>query len=218
MIIKKIGIISLFLFTVNVSALDIFDAINKNNCDQVIDKQVYNICYSYRYKGALAVGYKLNGSLVNKKNIKKRPSFYSEKTIPNKYRSKSSDYIHTGYDRGHLANDASFDYNKKVQRKTYSMANIVPQAPKVNRKTWIKAEKYERKAAFKLGSVSVLNLVTYSNNPKIIGKNKISVPNGFYKIIWNDHKNFKKCFYYKNVKNVDVKKDKLKNHLIVCPI
>lgn len=125
--IKAVGIFSILLLNINVSALDISDVINKNNCDQVIDKQVYNICYSYKHKGALVVGYKLNGSLVNKNNIKKRPSFYSEKTIPIQYRSKSKDYSRTGLDRGHLASDASFDYTKKVQKKTYSMANIVPQ-------------------------------------------------------------------------------------------
>ena len=42
-------------------------------CDQIIDKQVYKICYSYKYKGALAVWYKLDGKLVNKTNIKKDP-------------------------------------------------------------------------------------------------------------------------------------------------
>lgn len=215
---KKIGLISTILCAVNLYAIDISDVINKANCDQVINKQVFDICYSYKYKGALAVGYVLDGTLVNKNNIRKRPRFYSEKTIPLKYRSKSSDYKYTGYDRGHLANDASFDWSKKSQRKTYTMANIIPQAPKVNRKTWLKAEKYERQVAVKLGNVNILNLVTYTKNPKIIGKDKISVPNGFYKILWNDHKDFKKCFYYKNVKNIDVRNDRLKDHLVVCPI
>ena len=64
-----------------------------------------------------------------------------------RYRSHSRDYTHSGYDRGHLANDASFDYDMKIVRKTYTMANIIPQAPMVNRKTWIKAEKLERSVA-----------------------------------------------------------------------
>lgn len=98
-------------------------------------------------------------------------------------------------------NDASFDYSKKAVRKTYTMANIIPQAPKVNRKTWIKSEKLERKVAAKLGTVNVLNGVVYSSDPKRIGKNQIAVPDAFWKMIYND---------------INVKEDKLKNHLVDC--
>jgi len=115
-------------------------------------------------------------------------------------------------------NDASFDYDAKVVRKTYTMANIVPQAPNVNRRTWIKAEKLERKVAVSLGSVSVLNGVVYSSNPKRIGKNKIAVPDGYWKMIYNDDKHYKKCFYYANDLNTVAKGDKLKSHLVDCSL
>jgi len=209
-------ILVLFLFIKLLNATDISDYINLKNCDQIIDKQVYKVCYSYKHKGALAVWYELDGSLVHKNNIKERPNFYSEKNIPVKYRSKSSDYIKSGFDRGHLASDASFDYDKKSQTKTYSMANVVPQYPVLNRNIWIKAEKYERLIASKLGNATVINLVDYSNSQTTIGKNKISVPNGFYKIILNNKAQFEKCFKYENKERINIKKDDLKNHLINC--
>ena len=96
------------------------------------------------------------------------------------------------------------------------MANIIPQAPNVNRRTWIKAEKLERKVAVELGSVNVLNGVVYSSNPKRIGKNKVAVPDGFWKMIYNDKKNYKKCFYYDNDLMAVAKGDKLKSHLVDC--
>ncbi len=205
-----------FFLTLTPYATDINNYINKNNCSQIIDKQFFTICYDYELKGAKYVAYKLKGNLVNAVNIKKRLRFYGEKTIPIKYRSKPRDYVNSGYDRGHLANDASFDYDKKVLRKTYSMANIIPQAPKVNRRTWIKAEKFARKIAYKLKEVNVINGVIYSDNPLRIGKNKIAVPSAFWKMIYNDEKNYKKCFYYKNDNNITTKKDKLREHLIDC--
>jgi endonuclease G, mitochondrial len=203
---------------ISLNALEISDFIDLKKCDQIIDKQVFKICYSYEHKGALAVWYELDGKLVNKTNIKKRPSFYNEKTIPMKYRSKSKDYTKTGLDRGHLANDASFDYDKKIVRKTYTMANVIPQYPKVNRYTWIKAERYERQIAVKLEKVTVINLVDYSNSNKVIGKNKVSVPTSFSKILFNNYADFSKCFQYQNIKDIDTKKDKLKQHLINCNI
>ena len=78
------------------------------------------------------------------------------------------------------------------------MANITPQVPNVNRKTWIKAEKLERKVAVGLGMINALNGVIYTSNLPRIGKNKIAVPDGFWKMIYNDKENYKKCFYYKN--------------------
>ena len=132
----------IFLLIATLNATDISQYINKQNCSQIIDKQVYTICYDYKMKGAKYVAYTLNGSLVNAVNVKKRSSFYTEKNLPKKYRSHTKDYTHSGYDRGHLANDASFDYDPKIVRKTYTMANIIPQAPTVNRKT-CKAEKLD---------------------------------------------------------------------------
>ena len=119
--------ILLFIVFISLSATDLSDYINKKKCDQIIDKKVYTICYDYMEKGALYVSYTLNGELVNKENIKRRYSFYTEKNLPKNYRSQSRDYSHSGYDRGHLASDASFDYNEKTLRKTYSMANVIPQ-------------------------------------------------------------------------------------------
>lgn len=212
---KKILLI--ITLTLSLFSKDINDFIDLKKCDQIIDKQVFKICYSYKYKGALAVWYDLDGNLVNKENIKKRPRFYNEKTIPMKYRTKYKDYTHSGFDRGHLANDASFDYDEKIVRKTYTMANIVPQYPNLNRRTWIKAEKYERSIASKLGKVKVINLVDYSNSPGTIGNN-VSIPSSFKKILINDDEKFLKCFEYQNIEDIDVKKDRLKNHIINCKL
>lgn len=212
----KIIIFIIVSLVSTLQAIVISDYINKQNCSQIIDKQVYTICYDYKMKGAKYVAYTLDGSKVNAVNIKKRGRFYTEKNLPKKYRSYSKDYSHSGYDRGHLANDASFDYSKKIVRKIYSMANIIPQAPTVNHRTWIKAEKLERKVAVSLGAVNVLNGVIYSSNTRRIGKHHIAVPDAFWKMLYNDKAGYKKCFYYKNDLNISSKEDKLKNHLVNC--
>jgi len=197
------------------SATEIRDFINNRNCDQVLDKKYYKICYDYQLKAATYVGYKLDGNLVNKVNIKKRPRFYTEKRIPKQYRATSSDYTHTGWDRGHLNSDANEDMSKKSLHSVYTMANIVAMAPAVNRRTWVKAEKYERKVAYKLGEVWVLNGIEYSSNPTRIGRNNIAVPSAYWKIIY-DNKGFERCFYYKNTKRAKTKGDKLRDHLVDC--
>ena len=198
------------VFAVNVS-----DYINGANCSQIIDKTVFTVCYDYKMKGAKYVAYTVDGNLANSgEHIKKRPNFYAENKIPVKYRSYPDDYTHSGYDRGHMANHADFDYSANILYQTYSMANIVPQNPEVNRNTWSKAERYERDVAKSLGQVSVINGVDYPANPQRIGKNYIAVPSSFWKIIYNDDKGFKRCFKYENVTPAD--NDRLKDHEVSC--
>lgn len=149
----------------NNSSNEILNSYTKNiRCDKNIDKEVYDLCYNYKMNLANYVAYTLDGSKINAVNIKERPNFYSEKNLNGKYKVKTDDYSYTGFDRGHMAPDADFDYSKDTLDKTYSMANIVPQYPDVNRKTWETAEEYERAMAVKKGTVSVINIVEFKNS------------------------------------------------------
>ena len=168
--------------------------------------------------GAKAISYTLDGDKVNEVNIKKRPSFHTEKSLDRAHRVSPKSYSKTGYDRGHMANDASFDWSMESLNSTYSMVNIVPQEPRVNRYHWIKVERYARLVARKLGSVNVINIMQYNSNPKHISRQNIAVPEGFYKILYNEEKDFERCFYYKNDASTYQKKEKLKKHLIECSL
>ena len=204
--------------SINVFAVNIQTLINENKCNQVITKRIYQVCYNYQYKGATIVAYTVDGDkLINAEtHIKKRPEFYSENSIPVKYRSEPSDYTKSGYDRGHMANHADFDYSENMLYLTYSMANIVPQNPELNRHDWVKAETYERLLARQMGSVNVINFIYYPNDPEVIGKNRVSVPSSFIKMIYNSKEDFKKCFQYDN--STPVGKSTLKQHEVNCPI
>ncbi len=208
---------SLFAIPSIALATEISDFINKRNCDQVLDKGFYQICYDYKAKGARYVGYTLDGNNVNAGNIKKRPRFYPDKAIPARYRTTHSDYTHNEFhaDRGHLAPDASFDYSKRSLRSVYSMANIIPQYKWINRKTWVKAEKYERKVARKLGSVTVINGVVYGTYSKRLRKSGIAYPDAYWKMLY-DNNGFERCFYYKNDSHAKIKGDKLRDHAVDC--
>lgn len=213
---KKIVFGILGMALTNSYAVDLANFINPQNCNKIITNSVFKACYDYDLKGSRYVAYTVDGSKLTdaEVHIKKRPSFYPENNIPVKYRSYPEDYTHSGYDRGHMANHADFDYSANLVYLTYSMANIVPQNPEVNRSTWVKAEKYERSVAKKLGSVNVINIITYSNNPQRIGKHQVAVPSDFIKVIYNDNKNFKKCFSYHNT--TPDSNDNIKDHEISC--
>jgi endonuclease G len=219
--IKKMRMLMLgvLLSVISLSGMELTDLVDKTNCDRIIDKKYFTICYSDKNKGALAGWTKLDGSLVNKKNIKKKPRYYEDAAIPEKHRSKYSDYTGLGYDfkRGHIiVADADVDYSKESLKSSYVMSQIVPQSASVNQKTWIKVEKYGRSLASKLGYVNSVTVINYKRySPKRI-KNGISIPYGFYRAYYNKEKAFEKCFYYENKLNIIVRNDKLKEHIVNC--
>lgn len=189
-----------------------------------IDKGEFKILYSPIYKGAVSVSYELD-KRVSIGNIKERMSFYKEPTLPYEIALLPDDFTNTGFDRGHMASDASFDWNKEVLNKTYSMANIVLQYPKVNREVWASIEEIERYTAVQFGKVFVENKIFYGkeylvkkpiNEGKdakytkkyerdafLLEKKKIRVPTGFLKII--SAENFKECYYVENKEDIIVK-------------
>lgn len=187
------------------------------NCDNVYDNDVLDSCYSNKNKGALAVAYTIDGRLVNVKNLKKRGVWQEDRRIPRIYRSQNSDYVHSGFNKGHMCFDSAFDYNRKVLQETYNLnINAVPQDPLVNKKEWIKAEFFAKKMSSRLGKVNIIDIVNYGKHPRKMGKNRISIPESFFKIVYNKKKDFMRCFYYQNKITIPVQDDRLEQHYIDC--
>lgn len=215
MFLKNVLLSSVLLLSLN--ATEIEDFVNFSKCDQHLKNKYFSVCYDYDKKVAKSVYYNLDGENVDAVNIKASVDFYEDFNIPKRFRANPRDYIRSGYDRGHLSSDASFDYSAESLHETYSMSNIAPQTPTLNRNVWIKSEKYERLVAKKLGSLWVINNVEFpKKNNKTIGDSNISVPNKFYKIMYNDEKEFKKCFEFDNIDYEDVESDRLEHHEIDC--
>ena len=72
--------------------------------------------------------------------------FSPDDAVPLSYsRASSSDYIATGFDRGHLCPSGDRDGSSEDNAVTFLMTNISPQSPNLNRDTWEKLESYCRK-------------------------------------------------------------------------
>ena len=205
---KKIG--KRLKFPINYTTL-----FSSQNCNQVIQRSAYISCYDYNTKGSHILAYRLSKNDLTRGYIQ-RPDgdpFYDDKAIPRTKRVNAYSYRGSHYDRGHLRPYASSAYSQEMVNQTYSLVNVLPQTPELNRKRWVKAEKYERLIAKKIGQVDVVNIADYSQSSKRIGRDGILVPTGFYKIIIGN--DFKRCFYYKNSRK-HIPNDKLKDHVIDC--
>lgn len=183
-----------------------------NNCSVVLDKFYYKNCYDYSKKSSLAVAYKLDKDILENGHIKNRPKFEPDYKLAKKYRTEWKDYLHSGYDRGHILSNQSMNATTDAQRSTFLMSNIAPQTPELNRNVWLKAEKRERQIALKMGWTEVINILEFDESNKKYIKNGIRVPSHFVKIILSN--NFQECF---RMPNIEVfKNDKLKTYSVDC--
>ncbi len=82
---------------------------------------------------------------------------------------------------------------------TYSLANIIPQSPTVNRTMWVKVEQYARDKAVELGTINIINVVKFEDNPKHMGKSKMAISTGYYKILYNMEESYEECFTTKMI-------------------
>jgi len=163
-------------------------------------KNIINIGFNNEVKGPSFVWYRLSKNTINKKNIVKRYKFKTDSRLPKLFRVTGSDYKNSGYDRGHLASDASFDYSDAALNAVYVYSNIIPQKHKLNAYVWGGLEKYARYVTLKLKYTYIVNLVLYGKDK--IGNN-VGVPKVMYKIIINNKSKFLRIF---KVRQSDTKK------------
>jgi endonuclease G len=206
---------TLILVSASILYADVNDKLSLSSfkCSQTLHNKYMDICFDYNLKSAVAVDYTITKENLYKKKLdRSRVKFYADKRLPEKYRVSPYSYKKSGFDRGHLAPNGAFNYDAIAQKETFSMANMTPQYPKLNRYAWSKAERYSRVVAVKLGSVNVLDIVYFDSSPSKL-KSGQAIPKGYAKIITNKKNDFQKCFYYKNIENPTLK---LKDHIVNC--
>lgn len=109
-------------------------------------------------------------------------NFHEESRIKEKVRALLSDYTKSGYDRGHLAPNADM-YDRKSQYDSFSLANIAPQAPKLNRGSWSALESNVRQQVKKVGIAYVVTGTLYKGQTAK-SLNGVIVPSHFYKAVY----------------------------------
>lgn len=108
---------------------------------------------------------------------------------------KPTDYAGSGYDQGHLANDADMSWDLAVERESFYMSNMSPQLPSVNRGVWKNLESAGR--AWVYSSKQAHTIIAGNiGGTKAIGASKVVVPDALFKIIINDVTKKSYAFYF----------------------
>lgn len=125
-------------------------------------------------------------------------SFYEDVRWPEG--SHLSDFVHSGYTRGHLAPSAD-QPDPKAQFETFALSNIVPQTASLNQGQWARIERTVRRLARKEGELYVVTGPAFHAAPiPTIGKSGVFVPSSTWKAVYSPRRGRAGVYVCKNVK------------------
>ena len=174
----KIIISLLFLTSLLFSQIELSKTEKK---EQIIYHTGFTLSYNETHEQASWVAYELTASELIKKvnrsnNFKKDPKVKTVSALP-------SDYLRSGYDRGHLAPAADLSWSPTTMQESFYMSNMSPQKPGFNRGIWKKLESYVRQWAYENKSIYVVTGGILSSVKTSIGESNVGIPLYYYKVI-----------------------------------
>ena len=110
-------------------------------------------------------------------------TFHEEDRLAPADRSSLKDYVHSGYDRGHMTPNGDMD-NAAAQGESFSMANMVPQVPENNRFIWEGVEEASRAMAVKYGEIWVVTMPVFAPDSMKWLKGRVAIPAKIAKAIY----------------------------------
>lgn len=131
-------------------------------------------------------------------------AFATDASLPAGAGAKPTDYAGSGYDQGHLANNADMSFDADVAKESFLMSNMSPQLPAVNRGTWKNLEGAERAWVYSTKhSFTIYAGNIWSASSKTIGADKVVVPDALYKILIDDTTKQSIAFIMPNQAGID---------------
>lgn len=177
------------------------------------DAQTRELCFNgfavlYNSNGKVAMysAEKLNRKeLIDGYDVGRSNEFYEESRLRSSERALLSDYRRSGYDRGHLSPSADMsDENAMVQ--SFSLANIVPQDPVMNRHAWASVEKATRKYIKRAdGNIYVVTGTLFNEKVDEIGRG-VWVPSKLWKAVYDPLKDKGWVYVMDNNSKADISK------------
>lgn len=145
----------------------------------------FAVLYSPNTKKPIYAVERLNKRRLEADRPERTNNFYEEARLRSMERATLGDYKNSGYDRGHNAPAADMP-NDTAMAQSFSLANMMPQAPENNRGVWAKdVERATRKFAMRArGDVYVYTGSV--GNAGSIGDGHVVVPQYLYKLVYDE--------------------------------
>ena len=137
--------------------------------------------------------------------VSRSDDFQEDEAVPEQFRSRLQDYKRSGYDRGHMAPAADFQYDADAMSNSFLLSNMVPQQHNANAGVWSQIELFARKQARKRKEVYVMSGPLFSStNVRSVGDG-VCVPDATFKVIYDRNTNESIAFIVPNSTNASDK-------------
>lgn len=125
-----------------------------------------------------------NAAIDGARDTPRRNAFHPEDALPRGGRAELSDYARSGYDRGHMAPSGDMP-DAEAQQQSFSLANVVPQAPQLNRRLWERIESAVREDVEANGPLYIVTGPVFQGSDLQSLNGRVLVPTSTFKAIYD---------------------------------
>ncbi len=155
----------------------------ENVPEQILKRLGYTVSYNKENKIPNWVAWRLTKEHCYGDAKRPQKAFHEDEQVPEP-RATDWDYYGSGYDRGHMCPAADNKWSEEAMYESFLFTNMCPQTHTLNAGDWEELENACRKWAKKYGEIYIVSgPLLYNQKHKTIGKNKVIVPEAFFKIV-----------------------------------
>lgn len=150
---------------------------------QLLYRQAYTVSYNRETKCPNWVFWELTREQAD--GTVRRPdyAFHEDGEVP-RPKAQPEDYRGSGFDRGHMCPAGDNKWDADAMYESFLMTNVCPQDKDMNAGTWNAIEMRCRYWAKKHGRLLIVCGPLFLKEHKVIGKNRIWVPEAFFKVVF----------------------------------
>jgi len=124
-------------------------------------------------------------SLAAARGTARQGAFHPDDRLPPADQAQLDDYRRSGYDRGHMTPSGDMP-DDQAQQQSFSLANMVPQTPALNRGIWERIESAVRDLVVREGELYVVTGPAFQGQRlQSIGPDAVLVPTSTWKAVYD---------------------------------
>ncbi len=151
--------------------------------EQILQREGYTVSYNSETKLPNWVAWHLTADRLEGKANRKGKEFAEDEEVKAP-RATDNDYYCSRYDRGHMCPAGDNKWSETAMTQSFLFTNICPQAPSLNRGDWNEMENQCRKWVKEGEDLYIVcGPILYKGKHKTIGRNKVIVPEAFFKVV-----------------------------------
>lgn len=161
----------------------VLPALRPSSGEQILRRTAYTASYNKNTRLPNWVAWQLTADHTDGPHKRKGLKFREDEDVPEP-RATDWDYYNSGYDRGHMCPSGDCKWSAEAQLESFLFTNACPQVHGLNAGDWNEMEQQCRRWAEKYGRLYIVSgPIIYKGNSKTIGRNKVVVPEAFFKVV-----------------------------------